>query len=217
MIRQLQPLITEGAGIRPSPPSRSPGLVLDRKQRKRQAKLQRDAVRPPESHERLKVLLEVIGEQRRVVDLEDHRARYATVIAGGINGALYLVGSRAVGSGWLPGAASPWAMSIGLAYVAVSALFILGAIDCLRPRILDRKGLLHWEGAMRYNLAEYETAWKEVRMDQLNREAVQIAHLLARMIDEKCRVNRRLYRWLTALTVLGAVVLTILAVSSSRG
>jgi hypothetical protein len=53
-------------------------------------------------------------------------------------------------------------------------------------------------------------------MDQLNREAVQIAHLLARMIDEKCRVNRRLYRWLTALTVLGAVVLTILAVSSSR-
>ena len=51
--------------------------------------------------------------------------------------------------------------------------------------------------------------------DQLPVDAAQIAHLLARMIHEKCRVNRRLYRWLTALTVLGAVVLTILAVASS--
>ena len=215
MIRQWEPLIAEPAGVRSAPPSRTPRLELDRKERKRQAKRQRDAGRPPESHERLKVLLEVIGEQRRVVDLEDHRARYAIAIAGGINAALYLVGSRVVGNGWLPEAAAPWAASIGLAYVAASALFILGVIDCLRPRILDRKGLLHWEGAMRYDLAEYETAWKDVRMDQLNREAAQVAHLLARMIHEKCRVNRRLYRWLTALTVLGAVVLTILAVASS--
>jgi hypothetical protein len=68
---------------------------------------------------------------------------------------------------------------------------------------------------MRYDLAEFETAWRDVRMDQLNREAAQVAHLLARMIHEKCRANRRLYRWLTALTVLGVVVLTMLAVSSS--
>ena len=49
-------------------------------------------------------------------------------------------------------------------------------------------------------------------MDQLNREAVHIAHLLARMIDEKYRANRRLYRWLMVLIVLGAVVLGILGV-----
>jgi hypothetical protein len=51
-------------------------------------------------------------------------------------------------------------------------------------------------------------------MDQLNREAVHIAHLLARMIHEKCRANRRLYRGLAVLIVLGAVGLAILAMYS---
>jgi hypothetical protein len=64
------------------------------------------------------------------------------------------------------------------------------------------------------NLAEYETGWRDIRMDQLNREAVHIAHLLARMIDEKYRANRRLYGGLTALIVLAAVLLAILGVIS---
>jgi len=211
MTRQLEPLAANGAGARPAPSSPEPTLELNRKGRKREAKLRRDARRPPESHERFKILLAVIDEQRHVVDLEDHRARYAMLIAGAINAAIFFVGSRAAMSGWLP---APWAISIGLAYLTVSGLFILGVIDCLRPRVLDRKGLLHWEGAMRFGLDEYEMAWQDVRMDQLTREAAQVAHVLARMIDEKCRVNRRLYRWLPALTVLGGVVLTILAASS---
>jgi succinate dehydrogenase hydrophobic anchor subunit len=68
-----------------------------------------------------------------------------------------------------------------------------------------------------HDLAEYETAWRDVRMDQLNREAVHIAHLLARMIDEKYQANRRLYRWLKVLIVLGAVVLAILGVYALMG
>ena len=61
-----------------------------------------------------------------------------------------------------------------------------------------------------HDVAEFETAWSEVRMDQLNREAVLIAHMLARIIHEKYRANRRLYRGLAVLIVLGAVLLTIL-------
>jgi hypothetical protein len=49
-------------------------------------------------------------------------------------------------------------------------------------------------------------------MDQLKREAVLIAHMLARMINEKYRANRRLYGGLAVLIVLGAVLLTILGV-----
>ena len=211
MIWQTEPFAADSAGTRLAPLSREPDGELDRKGRKRRVKRERDARRPPESAERLKILLEVIDEQRHVVDLEDHRARYAMLIGGAINTAIFLVGSRAAMSGWLP---APWAISIGLAYLTVSALFILGVIECLRPRVLDRKGLLHWEGVVRYDLAEYETAWMDVRMDQLNREAAQIAHLLARMIEEKCRVNHRLYRWLPALTVLGGIVLMILAVAT---
>ena len=53
-------------------------------------------------------------------------------------------------------------------------------------------------------------------MDQLNREAVIIAHMLARLLDEKYRANRRLYEGrLTVLIVLGVVLLTIWAMTSS--
>jgi hypothetical protein len=186
----------------------------DGKTRKREAKLRRDARRPPDSYERFKILLDVLGEQRHVVDLEDHRARYAMIIMGAINAALYLVGSRAASSGLLPAGVEPWVVALGLAYAAASAFFILAVIDCLRPRTLERNGLLHWEGALMHDLAEYETGWRDVRMDQLNREAVHIAHLLARMINEKYRANRRLYGGLTVLIVVGAVLLAILGVIS---
>ena len=186
----------------------------DHKARKREAKLRRDARRPPDSYERFKIMLDVLGEQRHVVDLEDHRARYAMIIMGAINAALYLVGSRAASSGLLPAGAEPWIVALGLAYAAASVLFLLAVIDCLRPRTLERKGLLHWEGALMHDLAEYETGWRDVRMDQLNREAVHIAHLLARMINEKYRANRRLYGGLTVLIVVGAALLAILGVIS---
>ena len=189
----------------------------DRKARKREAKLLRDARRAPDSHERFKILLEVIDKQRQVIDMEDHRARYAMIVMGAINAAMYLVGSRVARSGLLPAGAEPWVVAFGLAYAAASVFFILAVIDCLRPRTLERKGLLHWEGALMHDLAEYETRWRAVRMDQLNREAIHVAHLLARMIDQKYRANRRLFGGLTILLVVGAVLLAILGLISVMG
>jgi hypothetical protein len=148
------------------------------------------------------------------VDLEDHRARYAMIIMGAINAAVFLVASRAAGNGHLPAALPHWLLGVVVVYVAATVLFILAAVDCLRPRALQRKGLLHWEGALMHDVAEYETAWSEVRMDQLNREAVLIAHMLAGMIHEKYRANRRLYGGIAVLIVLGAVLLTILGMIS---
>ena len=71
-------------------PDVQPAEAHDRKGRKREAKRRRDAQRLPDSYERFKILLEVIGEQRHVVDLEDHRARYAMIIMGAINAAVFL-------------------------------------------------------------------------------------------------------------------------------
>jgi hypothetical protein len=53
----------------------APAEAPDRKARNRGTRRRRDAQRPPDSYERFKILLQVIGEQRHVVDLEDHRAR----------------------------------------------------------------------------------------------------------------------------------------------
>ena len=214
MTRQLHPSANGRTGMALPQPPDEPAEAHDRKGRKREAKRRRDAQRLPDSYERFKILLQVIGEQRHVVDLEDHRARYAMIIMGAINAAVFLVASRVAGNGHLPAALPLWLLGIVLVYVAATMLFILAAVDCLRPRALQRKGLLHWEGAVRHEVAEYETAWSEVRMDQLNREAVFIAHMLARMIHEKYRANCRLYGGLVVLIVLGAVLLTILGVMS---
>lgn len=195
-------------------PDVQPAEALHRKERKRETKRRRDAQRRPDSYERFKILLEVIGEQRQVVNLEDHRARYAMILMGAINAGMLLVASRGVGNGRLP-VASPWVLGIAVLYIVASLLFVLAAIDGLRPRALQRKGLLHWEGAVRHDLAEYQAAWSEARMDRLNQEAVLIAHMLAQMIQEKYRANQRLYTGLTVLIVPGAVLLTILAMVSA--
>lgn len=204
---------TDGSTSMASPqPGVEPAEAHDRKGRKREAKRRRDVQRLPDSYERFKILLEVIGEQRHVVNLEDHRARYAMVVMAAINAAVFLVASRVAGN--LPAALPHWLLGVVVVYVAATLLFLLTAVDCLRPRSLQRKGLLHWEGAVMHDIAEYETAWSEVRMDQLNQEAVLIAHMLARMIGEKYRANRRLYGGLAVLIVLGAVLLTIVGVMS---
>jgi hypothetical protein len=194
-------------------PSLPPAEAHDRKERKREARRRRDAQRYPDSRERFKILLDVIAEQRHVVSLEDHRARYAMNLMGAINAAMFLIVSRALRGGRLP-TLSPWVLGVALAYAVVSLVFILAAVDCLRPRVLERKGLLHWEGALMHGIGDYQAAWSEVRMNQLNREAVVIAHMLARMIQQKYRANRRLYGALTVLTALGAVLLAILGMLS---
>ncbi len=56
-----------------------------RKRRKSEAKLRRDAERPPESFERFRILAELVNEGRRVVELADHKARYALVVIGVLN------------------------------------------------------------------------------------------------------------------------------------
>jgi hypothetical protein len=198
-------------------PRAEPAEARRGKDRKREAKRRRDAERQPESYERFRILLEVIGKQRQVVDLEDHRARYALLIMGGINAAVLLVATGAAGTGRLSGTLPPWLLAAVLVHVAATLVFILAAVDCLRPRAIQRKGLLHWEGMVKHDLVEYETAWSQVRMDQLNREAVVVAHMLARLISEKFRANRRLYGGLTGLVTVGAVLLAILALTVAVG
>ena len=73
MTWQLHPSANGRIGMASPQPPVEPAEAHDRKGRKREAKRRRDAQRLPDSYERFKILLEVIGEQRHVVDLEDHR------------------------------------------------------------------------------------------------------------------------------------------------
>jgi hypothetical protein len=197
----------------------------DKKARKREVKLRRDAERPPGSFERWRILLELVNEGRQVVDLADHKARYALVIMGVLNAGVFFLMSRAHLFGDMPPTVKPWMIGFLVVYAALTFLFVYYAVDCLRPRQLhyaDKlgaaagrpdepvpRGLLYWEAIAAYDLESYQRAWSEARMEQLNAEVVVIAHHLARLIRAKYLALGRLYIGLAALVVLAGVLLAV--------
>lgn len=113
-------------------------------------------------------------------------------------------------------------------YAALTFLFVLHAIDCLRPRRLhhgtrlqgdlggadpDRRhrplGLLYWETIARHDLQAYGRAWSSVRMEQLSAELVMVAHHLSALITKKYHALGRLYWGLAALVGLAALLLAV--------
>ena len=197
-----------------------------RKRRKREAKQRRDAERPPGSFERFRILSELVDEGRQVIEMADHRARYALVVMSVLNAFVFLVISRSHLLGELPLTARTWLIGfIGL-YGALTFVFVFYAVDCLRPRPLhyaellgdgrDSRagppGVLYWEAIARYDLDAFRRAWGEVRMEQLNAEIVIIAHRMAGVIRAKYLALGRLYRGLAGLVVLACALLLVLTV-----
>jgi hypothetical protein len=198
-----------------------------RKRHKQEAKRRRDSERPPDSFERFRILMEMIGEGRQVVDLADHKARYALVIIGVLNAGVFFLMSRAHLVSGIPPAARPWLMGLLIGYALLTFVFVLFAVDCLRPRRLQyaqllsvaagpvahdaRHGLMYWEAIAGYDLETYQRAWGAARMEQINSEVVVIAHRLALLIRAKYAALGRLYVGLVALVVLAAVLLALYA------
>jgi hypothetical protein len=216
-------------GGAPAPSPAEPvyeGDKAARKRRKRDEKLRRDAERPPKSLERWRILMDVVDEGRRVVELADHKARYALVVMGALNAGVFLLLARAHVISGLSSELKPWLIGFLVGYAGLSCLFVFQAIDCLRPRQLrdtgllatagphGPRGLLYWELIGAYKLDAYQGAWSTVRMEQLNAELVLIAHHLARLIGRKYRALGRLYWGLAALVVLAALQLVMFAGSA---
>lgn len=197
-----------------------------RKRRKREAKLRRDAERPPDSFERFRVLSELVNQGRQVVELVDHKARYALVVIGVLNAGVFFLMSRAHLFGSMAQGARAWLIGFMVTYAALTFLFVFYAVDCLRPRRLRYRdvmaangdsgepwarhaprGILFWETISNYELDAYRRAWSGIRMEQLNAEVVIIAHQQAQLIRAKYVVLGRLYWGLAALVVLAGVLL----------
>lgn len=144
---------------------------------------------------------------------------------GVLNAGIFFLMSRAHLIATLPQFVKPWLIGALIAYVALSFVFVLHAIDCLRPRQLHysrllsstagppasglRGGLMYWEAIAGYELSAYRHAWDSVRMDQINGEVVVIAHRLALVIRAKYAALGRLYAGLVILVVLAGMLLAV--------
>lgn len=192
-----------------------------RKRLKREAKLRRDAARPPDSFERFRMLAELVKEGRQIIDLADHRARYALVVIGVLNAVVFLLMTRGQPLESIELGVRPWLLGGIAAYAVVTFVFLYYVVDCLRPRQMrysqfmatneqgaesglphGPRGLLYWETIASYDLSAYRRAWSAVRMEQLDAEVVVIAHKQARLIREKYTLLGRLYTGLAVLIVL---------------
>jgi hypothetical protein len=195
-----------------------------RRARKEELKRYREAERRPDAWERFRILIEVVSEGRQVVEIADHKARYALVVGGVLNAAVFaiLAGGHVVRD--LAPAVKPWLAGALALYGMLICWFVLNAIDCLRPRKLNRAvsdrppesgwaaehrplGLLVWEAIVGHDPADLQAAWDRVRMTQINAEVVAVSRVLAGLIQAKYRALHRLYAGLVVMVVISMGIL----------
>lgn len=201
------------------------------KHQKREQKVRELADRPPEPWERFRILIEAVREGRQVIDLADHRARYALIVLGVLNAAAFAFISRAHLLASLQGAAKVVAVGLLLIYGLLNLVFILHAIQCLHPRPLRRAlppegplqqgqrvpihrplGLLFWESVAQMDQETYHQAWDHVVMGQIKAEAEAVFHAMSGVIQAKNRALSRLYAGLAGLTILAFLLLCLFTV-----
>jgi hypothetical protein len=199
----------------------------EKKARKRAEKAQElaeDAHRPLDSWERYRALCDALKEANDLVDLADHKARFALVIMGALNAVLFIVATRGQFASAVPPAVQAWLGAALVIYALVAAYFFLQAIEALRPRRFETRqlvsggagedtplGLRFYADVLVRDPAAYAAAWQGVNIGQLNAEVARQIYAVSRINDAKYAALRRLYSGLRAMTLAGAAFLVIAA------
>src|SRR5688572_14288600 len=190
---------------------------------KKERRFLKDAHRPLESWERYRALTDVLDEAIDLVDLADHKARFALVIMGALNALLFIMASQtdvfdAVPVGWRP------LMGVVIVvYGLIAVYFVIQAIESLRPRKAQPQvryasetgledfpvGLRFYEDILSRDVEAYRRAWRELRIGQLNAELSVQAHALAQINKAKYSALRRLYFGLQLMTVMAVLLLAV--------
>lgn len=218
-----QPLEPANLTIPISPPRADKKLGKDKdavrfvgKLGKKQKKQRKDAVRNLDSWERYRALTDALDEAIDLVDLADHKARFALVIMAAVNVVLFFSADALD-----PLKARSFALQIVLGiylllYILIALYFFLQAIESLRPRKSQPQvtpveqagvdefplGIRFYEDILRRDVDAYKKAWQEVRIGQLNAELAVQAHALAEINRAKYKALRRLYKGLKIMTLM---------------
>jgi hypothetical protein len=224
-------LPSENTTSAPSPPVLPPtdGKAADRrgpvKLTKKQKKLLKDSHRPLDSWERYRALTDVLDEATDLVDLADHKARFALIIMGAINAVLFIVGTRTEVLWQLPASVRAWLSAAFVVYIVTALYFFFQAIESLRPRksqphvrYAGESGLEEHPLGVRFyadilsrDVEAYRRAWREIKIGQLNAELAVQAHALAAINQAKYNALRRLYRGLHIMIFMGGALLAMAA------
>jgi hypothetical protein len=167
-----------------------------------------DAHRLLSPWERYRALNDAYDLQQELIDLGDHKARFALVIMTGLNAVAILMVLRSDVLTSVPEALRVWIGAYVGLYGVTALYFFFQAIESLKPRIYmggaDREllGVRFFEGILRRDEEEYRATWGSVRVDQLSEEIAEQVHILSRINREKYTALYKLYLGLQVLTLL---------------
>lgn len=215
----------------PKPGKKVKGDRFPSKLSKKQKKALKDAHRPLDSWERYRALTDVLDEAIDLVDLADHKARFALVIMAALNVVLFFVAIRTDLVNDIPRVAQPFLGVYVLIYALVAIYFFLQAIESLRPRRSQPQvqsvtqtgieefplGIRFYEDILRRDVEDYKRAWKDVHIGQLNAELAVQAHALAGINRAKYNALRRLYSGLKLMTLLAVGLVGLAALTTVIG
>jgi len=200
----------------------------EKKEKKRLKKLQRaleDASRPLGAWERYRALVDAFEMEQDLVDLADHKARFALLIMYTLNAVTFIIGTRSEALTLVPPhLRASLGVYIGL-YSLLALYFFIQAIESLRPR--EAKPNVRYPGAvgledypmgvrffadvLARDANAYRSVWRSIRVGQLNAEVALQVHALAKINRAKYSALGRLYRGLKVLTILTAGLITTIA------
>lgn len=197
-----------------------------RKLRRKEKKLLRDTERRLDSWERYRALTDALAEATDLVDLADHKARFALLIMGAVNAALVVLATQ---TGALRNACptqlrTPAVTLLGL-YALVVLYFLLQAIEAIRPRVAQPRGapaggggegegplgLRFYADVLTHEQEAYPRAWRSARIGQLTTELALQVYGVSGILEAKLTALRRLYSGLKFMTVVVALVLIVAA------
>lgn len=198
---------------------------------KKERRLIKDAHRPLDSWERYRALGDVLDESNDLVDLADHKARFALVIMAALNVLLFFVATRSDLVKDLPGWSHIWLAGFLLVYVLMALYFFIQAIETLRPRHAQPQvhdeadlgveehpaGVRFYEDIRVQDLESYRRTWRDLHIGQLNNEMAVQAHALAQINHAKYAALSRLYTGLKILTAMAVVLVAAAGLTSVVG
>jgi hypothetical protein len=198
-------------------------------ERKRRKKRLQEAHRRLDVRERFRLLTDLIDSQRKMIEVADHKARFALVIVGAVNAALVLLVMSGRWSEVVPAGLRPWLLVILLPYGVAAFVFLLDAARVLQPHMHDWAevavalpqaqdtapeqrplGLMYWGAVLQSDLPRYSTLWTEARVGQVSAELALLAHELARVNADQYGSLKRLFRALRVMLVLAAAFVAAL-------
>lgn len=226
------------AGARPvltgaprEPPAAVPaaGEPIQREPRSDEQRAQ-DALRPLDPWKRYRALVDAIDEGHQLLEIADRKTRFALLIMGALNVFAFLLVTRPEMLLLVPQGLRGGLGAFVVVYVLLAIYFLVQAIEALRPRGFDiPRGatgpeplrsplrLRDYAYAVERDVESHGRAWNEVTLGELNAELAVQHHVLARTNQHKYAALRRLYGGLYLLTVMGGVLITILALLGATG